>query len=274
MVPATTSDMDSGADSTDATIADATPARVSVPKPQASGCVTDVSPGKRQVDCDGLTHDVTVPEACIDTQCGLILEVHGGTMNAKMEDNNTNLSMLGSAHGYVVVQPNAANGLFDATTDDAKVLAFAQTMISVFHLDPKRAHDRLLTRRLRLQRFICQHTDSWHRPRRSTQASQHRAETDCSFTGRMPRAARHLVYTASQGTSRGFQNGVTKQAVIAAFSLGAGQPVGGDNTYRHTLHQCQGHDLRLHRPDHISIQASRPTARHRHPSHCYPGSKT
>ena len=70
--------------------------------------------------CNGMTFETSIPERCIDTQCGLIIDVHGGTMSAAMENKNTNMREIGRQHGYVVIQPNANLGLFDPSTDDAR----------------------------------------------------------------------------------------------------------------------------------------------------------
>lgn len=53
----------------------------SIPPPMPVGCVTEVSPGVHHLTCDGLEHDLTIPEACVAQSCGLVVDVHGGTMS-------------------------------------------------------------------------------------------------------------------------------------------------------------------------------------------------
>lgn len=108
------------------------------------GCVTTVSAGHHVHPCDGVRYDVEVSAACASGGCGLVLDVHGLTMNADQQDDNTSLRALGSARGYVVVQPTAPTGVigpsWNPATDDDKVWAFVRDAIAAFAIDPKRVH--------------------------------------------------------------------------------------------------------------------------------------
>ena len=257
-------------------------APVPVPPPMPSGCVSDVSPGRHSLDCDGISHDLSVPEACLGTQCGLILDVHGGTMSGKMEDNNTNMAALGKLHGYVVVQPNAANGLFDASTDDDKVLAFAKTVIAVFHLDEKRVHMTGFSQGGYMTwRFICHHTDflASAAPAAAAGAANISLETDCSLTGaEVPSREIDILYMhGTKDALVDFQNGLDKRAaLIAAFGLDAGTSVAGDATYRRTRYQNAKHTI-FEFIDHDYISNSSfpadPPLGIAIQGHCYPGSQ-
>jgi len=129
-------------------------------------CIQDRSPTPRRVyACGDLTFDVSIPEQCASQNCGLIFDVHGLTMNGRMEDNNTNLAARGREHGYVVVQPNASlpapmSSWDRHGADDAAVFAFMQQAIEAFHIDKAKVHITGFSQGGDMTwRFICKHSD-------------------------------------------------------------------------------------------------------------------
>lgn len=112
--------------------------------PMVEGCFTDVSAGHHVFPCDGIRYDVEISAACAMGGCGLIFDVHGATMDADSEDLNTNLRALGSAAGYVVVQPTgpstAIGPQWTPAIDDPKVFAFLELTERVMRIDPRRVH--------------------------------------------------------------------------------------------------------------------------------------
>lgn len=99
--------------------------------------------GHHQPKCQGLVFDLHIPAACAKGGCGLVIDVHGATMDAAMQDYNTDLRALGEKMGYVVVQPNAMPPPPTSawiTADDAVVLAFAKSAIATLAIDAKRVH--------------------------------------------------------------------------------------------------------------------------------------
>jgi len=134
-----------------------------VPDPVPDSCLGPPSPGHRAVECDGLVFDVEVPEACAVGPCGLIVDVHGGTMSAEMQDANTNMRALGHEHGFVVVQPNAkpAPPLASYTVeDDDRVLAFVRRMIAAWPIDEHRVHLTGFSQGGYMSwRFVCMHPE-------------------------------------------------------------------------------------------------------------------
>jgi poly(3-hydroxybutyrate) depolymerase len=129
------------------------------------GCVTDVTAGHHVFMCDGgISYDVEVPTACAAGGCGLVLDMHGYTMNAAQEDKGTGMRALGQAHGYVVVQPNAPGvpAGWDQTTHIPLVFAFVSDASKAYVTDPKRAHVMGFSQGGGMTwRMICSHADFW-----------------------------------------------------------------------------------------------------------------
>jgi polyhydroxybutyrate depolymerase len=114
-----------------------------VAAPMAVGCVTDVSAGHHVFSCDGgITYDVEISPACAAGGCGLVLDVHGYTMNAAQEDLATGMRALGDQQGYVVVQPNAPGvpASWVQATQAPLVFAFVSDLAKAMVTDPRRAH--------------------------------------------------------------------------------------------------------------------------------------
>jgi len=114
------------------------------PEPIPTGCVTDVATGEHRFDCDDLRVDVSVPEACLDWPCGVILDVHGFTMDGDTQDLNTDLRALGRHYAYIVVQPTAPPGYMAETSwspsDDERVLGALDDVVTAWHAASDRVH--------------------------------------------------------------------------------------------------------------------------------------
>ncbi len=112
-------------------------------RPVAYACAPDRTAGHQTYGCpDGVEIDVEAPEDCVDGGCGVILDVHGYTMSADVEDAHTRMRALGTARGYIVVQPTAPGavpswgiGELDGVVWDALV-----AVTDVFDVDPDRVH--------------------------------------------------------------------------------------------------------------------------------------
>jgi hypothetical protein len=130
--------------------------------PMPKGCLTDVSAGHHVFPCaGGLTYDVDVPPACAAGGCGLVLDMHGYTMNADSENAGTDMRAHGQQHGYVVVQPTAQllTGWVQAT-DAPSVFAFVADAAAALATDPKRAHVLGFSQGGGMTwRMICDHAD-------------------------------------------------------------------------------------------------------------------
>ncbi|MDE2421102.1 MAG: hypothetical protein KGO49_07990 [Gammaproteobacteria bacterium] len=121
--------------------------------------------GVRQYGCSSNAHyvvfTVTIPKACKTVSCGLILDIHGATMNAAEENAGTKLQyygwkapQYGASTPYIVIQPNLTN-LFDTQNDTLDPLSvmggaynnelpiisqFVNNVIQALHVDNKRIH--------------------------------------------------------------------------------------------------------------------------------------
>lgn len=135
------------------------------PEPAPEGCVDDASSGHHRYTCGDFVFDVEVPEQCLEEACGLIVDVHGFSMNADMQDASTELRRRGREKGYVVVQPNANPepplAAWDSDgADDAEVFAMLERALRVWHLDDKRVHFTGFSQGGNMTwRMLCKHAD-------------------------------------------------------------------------------------------------------------------
>jgi hypothetical protein len=259
---------------------DASAAPVAVPAPQAQGCVMSVAAGHTTLMCQGLTFELNVPEACIATQCGLIIDVHGGTMSAAMENKNTNMRELGRMHGYVVIQPNANLGLFDAMADDPVVFDFANNVADVFHLDRQRIHMMGFSQGGYMTwRFICAHTD-WlasAAPAAAAGAANISSEVGCTFTGTdQPKGEVDIMYMHGHKDALvDFANAqVLRDAVIATYAAMQHEVVASSSSYTRTRYTSP-HGTRFEFIEHDYVSNSAvgvPPLGVAIEGHCYPGS--
>ena len=131
--------------------------------PMPVGCVTEVGAGHHKLMClGGIAYDLEIPAACAAGGCGLVLDMHGFTMNADQEDLGTQLRALGKQHGYVVVQPTAP-GLppsWDQAAHVPLVFAFISDVAQALVTDPSRAHVMGFSQGGGMTwRMVCSHAD-------------------------------------------------------------------------------------------------------------------
>lgn len=135
----------------------------SFPAPVLDDCITDGSAGSHVFACDGYDFDVSVPAACLQQACGLIVDVHGYTMSAAMQDANTNMRALGREHGFIVVQPNANPDpplSSWSAADDGAVLSFIERVAAGFHVDGARWYFTGFSQGGFMSwRFVCKYAD-------------------------------------------------------------------------------------------------------------------
>lgn len=252
-----------------------------VPAPVASDCVKDVSAGQHELNCQDLGHLYYVPAQCLSQRCGLVIDVHGGTMSARMEEKNTRMTTLGERYGYVVLQPNANLGLFDASVDDDKVFALAKELLSVFHLDEERVHMTGFSQGGYMTwRFLCKHGDflASAAPASAAGEANISLEVDCSFTGQdVPSVERDVLYMhGTQDALVDFKNAQKKRDdVIATLGLTKSADLSSDPKYRRTRYQnAKGTVFEFIEHDYTSPSAfpAQPPLGIAIVGHCYPGS--
>jgi len=150
-------------------------------------CFPDTTPGHHVYPCDGIDYDVEVPTSCPPAGCGIIVDVHGLTMSAAMQDANTGMRARGTAAGFVVVQPNANPDPPQAswnTSDDAKIYDFLTRAIAVYAIDPDRVHFTGFSQGgFMTWRFLCAHADVFASVAPAAAASNCVGTPACSFTG-------------------------------------------------------------------------------------------
>jgi poly(3-hydroxybutyrate) depolymerase len=113
--------------------------------------------------CNGgdVSYDLEIPTACAQGGCGLVLDMHGYTMDASQEDAGTGMRALGQQHGYVVVQPTAPIAFgWVQSTDAPAVFAFVSDVARALVIDPKRAHVMGFSQGGGMTwRMVCDHAD-------------------------------------------------------------------------------------------------------------------
>jgi polyhydroxybutyrate depolymerase len=166
---------------TDAALIDVADSPIDSPQVLEDPCFPDPGAGHRVYACNGIDFDVEVPAACVGGGCGIILDVHGLTMSAAMEDANTELRSRGAAAGFVVVQPSATPAPPQASwdsSDDPEVHDFLTRAIAVYAIDPDRVHMTGFSQGgFMTWRFLCAHAELF------ASVAPAAASSDCPVVG-------------------------------------------------------------------------------------------
>lgn len=231
-------------------------------------CITDASAGTHTFSCAGVGYEVTIPPACTTTgACGLVLDVHGATMNAKMEDANTQMRALGQKYGYVVIQPSAPGAVpttsWTPGVDDVKVHDVLVEAIAVLGVDPKRVHMTGFSQGgMMTSRFLCRWADLFA-------SVAPAAGTGCTFVG-ADTPAREVPVLYLHGTADvlvAFSQGTAQRAgAVAAWKMTGPTVVASDAAFvrqrwtspKGTVFEFVQHDYKA---SSLALQG-----------HCYPGS--
>jgi polyhydroxybutyrate depolymerase len=201
------------------------------------GCVSTTAPGHHELGCEGgITYDLEIPTACALGGCGLVVDLHGYTMNADAEDENTGMRALGRQHGYVVVQPTApVDALqlpsWSQPTHAPRVHAFVLDAIAALAIDPNRVHAMGFSQGGGMtQRLVCDHADVY------ASASPIAAIQGCAYTDAdEPSVEVDLLFV------HGRQDGIVpfvsqavpqRDAVLAAWPFGEPTTLAESATHR------------------------------------------
>lgn len=207
------------------------------------GCVTSVAAGHHAFACAGVTYDVELSSTCARGGCGVIVDVHGLSMSAALQDKSTGLRAKASAQGFVVVQPTAPAGPLGPSwtpgADDAKVWAFLGELRRALAIDPKRVHFTGFSQGGAMTwRMVCAHAGELASAAPIAAANGTTLSgsvppfaLDCPFDGRASPAAEvpilqmHGTKDALVPFAKGLQQ---RDAAVAAWSLGAPVVVSSD----------------------------------------------
>ena len=131
----------------------------------ADYCVKKPQSGMSTLNCEGLIFKLHVPEICLIKSCGLIIDVHGWNMDARIQDRNTRLSKLGGEKGYIVLNPQAKktlNGRSWSSEDDRKVLAVINSVEKTFQVMSERIHFTGFSQGGYMTwRFVCKYSEKF-----------------------------------------------------------------------------------------------------------------
>jgi poly(3-hydroxybutyrate) depolymerase len=217
------------ADSTTGEPADSTTgAPEPLPPPVLDECITDGTPGEHVFTCGAFDYDVSIPAACLQAPCGLIMDVHGLTMSGDMQDANTNLRELGRQRGYIVVQPNAnpapPAASWTPNVDDVALVDFLQRVAAAFHVDPDRLHFTGFSQGGFMSwRVVCAYADLLASVAPAAACGNDQPIADCQFTpDERPRVPVDILYmhgTADVLVPYGCAP-ARRDAVVEAYGLG------------------------------------------------------
>jgi len=252
-----------------------------VGEPIPDDCIVAIDAGEQQFTCSDLVFDVSVPEACLASACGLILDVHGLTMSAAQQDKNTDMRELGREHGYVVVQPNAPRvdsiPSWTPESDDPRVHDFLQRAIEVYGIDPDRVHMTGFSQGgLMTWRFVCRHADLLASAAPAAAGGSQMGEAceemetpGCAFEG-ADRPSREMDILFMHGTTDALVDvqcaWAQRDAVVEAWSMDGPQDVAGDELHVWSRYQSsQGSVFEFVQHDYA---AASPLL----DGHCFPGS--
>ena len=226
-----------------------------------------IASGEQVFPCSGLDFDVSVPDGCEHGGCGLIVDVHGFTMSAQMQDANTNMRALGRDNGYIVVQPNALPeppaASWTPGSDDDLVFDFLMRAATVYAVDSKRIHFTGFSQGGFMSwRFACEHADVLASVAPAAACGREDQDDDCVPETPIPILFMHgtddflIDYECAEPR---------RDAIVSNFGAGAETVIAEGDLYTHTRHDGDT-PVEFIRHDYTTDNAVIG-------GHCYPGSE-
>jgi poly(3-hydroxybutyrate) depolymerase len=249
-------------------------------------CFPNPGAGHSQYECNGITFDVEVPASCAGGGCGIILDVHGLTMSAAMEDANTELRSRGAAAGFVVVQPSANPSPPQASwsaDDEPKVFDILTRAIAVYAIDPDRVHMTGFSQGgFMTWRFLCEHADVFASVAPAAAASNcavignPAGAPACSFSGaEMPSRKVPILYMHGRADQNYIPYACAQpqvDAIVNAWGLGADGVVESGPSHTRTRWSGGGVVVEHLAHDYASNEQVPFVSLSELQGHCFPGS--
>ena len=131
---------------------------------QTTRCITDIAAAPRhEFLCDGVQFKVLLTQACIDSACGLIVDVHGWLSNPDEQERRSNLVQAAQARGgYIIIQPGELSqpSSWNANIHYDIVFDFMQQAMRAFDVDRNRVHFTGFSQGGQMTwKFVCDHSD-------------------------------------------------------------------------------------------------------------------
>ena len=261
--------------------------RIDAPHLVSDPCFPDPGAGHHVYACGGLSFDVEVPASCAGGGCGLILDVHGLSMSAVIEDANSGLRARGGDAGFVIIQPNANPAPPQSSwseSDDPKVYDFLTRAIAVFAIDPDRVHMTGFSQGgFMTWRFLCAHADVFASVAPAAAASNcpvvgnPTGVAACSFTGaQVPSRKLPILYMHGRSDQNYIPFTCAQpqvDAIVTAWGLTANGVVGSSPSYTRTRwSDASGTVVELIAHDYSSNEQVPFVSASILRGHCFPGS--
>ena len=242
------------------------------PPPAPHGCVTAVQPGAHTLHC-GIPIEMVVPPQCIHEACGIVLDVHGATMDADQQNLNTGLRALGVEHGYIVLQPSSPGGQHAPANDAALVGAVTDTLMA-FHADPTRLHVTGFSAGGNVTwRMVCNHSDLFASAAPAAAADDSLIPSGCNFSaGQTPAHELPILYMHGRHDGLEAFAGAEKQRdhVVSGWAMSGPELVDmGDGFVRERYQSAAGTSFEFLVHDYTTDQVAFTFALE---GHCFPGS--